>query len=62
MKIVAVSTKAEVSKVDRDRLVLRFGTMRVAMNRDEAIEVATRLADVAAELSGESSEGRHWLR
>ncbi|WP_326566054.1 hypothetical protein [Mycobacterium sp. 3-98] len=42
--------------------MLRFGTLRLAMNRDEAIQLATQLADVAAELSGESAEGRHWLR
>lgn len=62
MKYVSVTTKAEVTKADRDRLVLRFGTLRLAMNRDEAIQLANDLADVAAELSGESPDGKHWLR
>lgn len=50
MKVVAVTTRADVTQVDRDRLVVRFGTLRIAMNRDEAIDLATRIVDVTDRL------------
>lgn len=50
MKFVAALVRHEVSKAGNDRLILRFGTLQLTLDRVEAIQLATDLADVAAEL------------